>query len=102
MTWMVNDCKTLATPWQPLGYNFANPTCNQLHTGSCLVKWDRNPSHTPRPDVACRRLVQRMHPKDDAVLALAGLYEFWLDKSKAEDDADRWLTTFLLVGFMRR
>jgi len=38
-----------------------------------------------------------LHPKDDAVLALAGLYEFWLDKSKAEDDPDRWLTTFTII-----
>jgi putative SOS response-associated peptidase YedK len=38
-----------------------------------------------------------MHPKDDGVLALAGLYEFWLDKTKAEDDPDRWLATFTII-----
>jgi putative SOS response-associated peptidase YedK len=31
------------------------------------------------------------------VLALADLYEFWLDKSKADDDPDRWLTTFTII-----
>jgi putative SOS response-associated peptidase YedK len=38
-----------------------------------------------------------MHPKDDGVLAMAALYEFWLDKTKAEDDPDRWLTTFTII-----
>lgn len=38
-----------------------------------------------------------IHPADDGVLALAGLYGFWKDPDKAEDDPDRWLTTFTII-----
>ncbi len=34
-----------------------------------------------------------IHPADGSVLAMAGLYELWRDKSKADDDPDRWLWT---------
>jgi putative SOS response-associated peptidase YedK len=34
-----------------------------------------------------------IHPSDGSVLAMAGLYELWRDKSKADDDPDRWLWT---------
>jgi putative SOS response-associated peptidase YedK len=32
-----------------------------------------------------------IRPKDGGVLALAGLYELWRDKDKADDDPDAWL-----------
>ncbi len=32
-----------------------------------------------------------IHAGDDGVFALAGLYEWWLDSSKAKDDPSRWL-----------
>jgi putative SOS response-associated peptidase YedK len=38
-----------------------------------------------------------IHPDDGAVVALAGLYEFWRDRSKADDDPDRWLVTATVV-----
>jgi putative SOS response-associated peptidase YedK len=34
-----------------------------------------------------------IHPSDGSVLAMAGLYELWRDKSKGDDDPDRWLWT---------
>jgi putative SOS response-associated peptidase YedK len=38
-----------------------------------------------------------IHPSDDDVVALAGLYEFWRDRSKADDDPDRWLVTATVI-----
>lgn len=38
-----------------------------------------------------------IHPADGDVAALAGLYEFWRDPSKAADDPDRWLVTVTVV-----
>lgn len=38
-----------------------------------------------------------LHRKDDDVLALAGLYEFWRDKDKAPDDDSAWLITFTII-----
>jgi putative SOS response-associated peptidase YedK len=34
-----------------------------------------------------------IRPADDAVLALAGLYEFWRDPTKDDDDPARWLVS---------
>ncbi|MFI2753519.1 SOS response-associated peptidase [Cellulomonas sp. P22] len=38
-----------------------------------------------------------IHPAGDGPLALAGLYEFWRDPSKAADDPARWLVTTTVV-----
>ena len=38
-----------------------------------------------------------IHRCDGATLAMAGLYEFWRDKSLAEDDPDAWLTTYSII-----
>ena len=38
-----------------------------------------------------------IHRSDGAPLAMAGLYEFWRDQSKAEDDPDAWLTTYTVI-----
>ena len=38
-----------------------------------------------------------IHRSDGAPLAMAGLYEFWRDKSLAEDDPDAWLTTYAII-----
>ncbi|WP_372699150.1 SOS response-associated peptidase [Arthrobacter sp. JSM 101049] len=32
-----------------------------------------------------------VHPEDDSLIYFAGIYEWWKDGSKAEDDAGRWL-----------
>ena len=34
---------------------------------------------------------------DGAPLAMAGLYEFWRDSSRAEDDPDAWLMTYAII-----
>lgn len=38
-----------------------------------------------------------IHPADDSPLFLAGLYEWWKDPSKADDDPDRWLLSFTIL-----
>jgi putative SOS response-associated peptidase YedK len=38
-----------------------------------------------------------VHRSDGAPLAMAGLYEFWHDKSVAEDDPQAWLTTYAVI-----
>jgi putative SOS response-associated peptidase YedK len=38
-----------------------------------------------------------VHRFDRAPLAMAGLYEFWRDRSLAEDDPDAWLTTYTII-----
>jgi putative SOS response-associated peptidase YedK len=38
-----------------------------------------------------------VHRSDGALMAMAGLYEFWRDRSLAEDDPDAWLTTYAVI-----
>ena len=38
-----------------------------------------------------------IHRSDGALLAMAGLYEFWRDRSVADDDPNAWLTTYTIV-----
>jgi putative SOS response-associated peptidase YedK len=38
-----------------------------------------------------------LHPADGGPLALAGLYEFWKDPSKADDDPARWLVSATII-----
>lgn len=38
-----------------------------------------------------------IHPADDSPLFMAGLYEWWRDKSKQDDDPARWLLTFTIL-----
>ena len=38
-----------------------------------------------------------IHPADDSPLFLAGLYEWWKDASKADDDPHRWLLSFTIL-----
>ncbi len=38
-----------------------------------------------------------IHPADGGLLAFAGLYEFWRDRSRADDDPLRWLVTMTIV-----
>src|SRR5690554_1418206 len=38
-----------------------------------------------------------VHAPDDAVLALAALYEFWKNPAAAESDPDRWLVTATII-----
>ncbi|NKY41074.1 SOS response-associated peptidase [Cellulomonas septica] len=38
-----------------------------------------------------------LHPADDDLVALAGLYEFWKDPTKSDDDPDRWLVSATVI-----
>ncbi|SDJ31293.1 Putative SOS response-associated peptidase YedK [Frankineae bacterium MT45] len=38
-----------------------------------------------------------LHDPDGNLLAMAGLYEFWRDKSLPDDDPDRWLVTCTII-----
>ncbi|WP_157250641.1 SOS response-associated peptidase [Nonomuraea typhae] len=38
-----------------------------------------------------------IHPEDGGVLAMAGLYEFWKDKTREDDDPLRWLVTCTVI-----
>lgn len=38
-----------------------------------------------------------IHPADGGPLAFAGLYEFWRDRSRSDDDPHRWLVTMTIV-----
>ena len=38
-----------------------------------------------------------VHRSDGAPLAMAGLYEFWRDRSLDEDDPNAWLTTYAII-----
>ena len=38
-----------------------------------------------------------LHPADGGPLALAGLYEFWKDPSKSDDDPSRWLVSATII-----
>ncbi|UZN05272.1 SOS response-associated peptidase [Cellulomonas sp. S1-8] len=54
------------------------------------------PAGTPRS----RRPAKQpywIHLPDDEVAALAGLYEFWRDPSRDDDDPDRWLVSVTVV-----
>jgi len=44
-----------------------------------------------------RRQPFYVHRSDGGPLAMAGLYEFWRDRSLAEDDPDAWLTTYAII-----
>lgn len=38
-----------------------------------------------------------VHPADDSPLFFAGLYEWWKDAAKADDDPERWLLSFTIM-----
>lgn len=69
-----------------------------LASRRCLVPADGYyewlpPAPGPRGGRQGPRRPVYVHPADGGVLALAGLYEFWRDPTRAVDDPDRWLTT---------
>lgn len=43
------------------------------------------------------KLAHFIHAPDHSPLALAALYEFWKDPSRAEDDPERWLTSATIL-----
>ncbi|MEV6985113.1 SOS response-associated peptidase [Sphaerisporangium sp. NPDC051017] len=38
-----------------------------------------------------------IHPEDGGVMAMAGLYEFWKDRARADDDPLKWLVTCTVI-----
>ncbi|SDE57079.1 SOS response-associated peptidase [Streptomyces griseoaurantiacus] len=53
---------------------------------------------TPEGGGKPRKQPYFIHPEDDRVMALAGLYEYWRDPAVAhEDDPDAWLTTCTIL-----
>ncbi|GAA5040989.1 putative SOS response-associated peptidase YedK [Thermocatellispora tengchongensis] len=38
-----------------------------------------------------------IHPADGSVMAMAGLYEFWRDRSRPDDDPEAWLVTCTVI-----
>jgi len=53
-------------------------------------EWRKPPADAPP---RTRKQPYYLHPGDGSGIALAGLYEFWRDRTKADDDPDRWLVT---------
>lgn len=51
----------------------------------------------PQPSAPRLKRPCYVHPVDGDVLALAGLYEFWRDRSRADDDPARWLVTTTII-----
>jgi putative SOS response-associated peptidase YedK len=53
----------------------------------------------PAPEGAVKKTKQPfyIHTPDGSPLALAGLYEFWKDPAKADDDPDRWLVSATVI-----
>lgn len=65
----------------------------------CLVpaegyyEWRTTPSGTAKP----YKQPFWIHPDDGGPLAFAGLYEFWRDPARPDDDPLRWLVTMTIV-----
>ncbi|MBO1751855.1 SOS response-associated peptidase [Actinotalea sp. BY-33] len=66
----------------------------------CLVpaegyyEWQQPPAGSPR---RTPKQPFWIHPAQDEPMAFAGLYEFWRDRTRADDDPDRWLVTTTIV-----
>lgn len=66
----------------------------------CLVpaegyyEWTDPPPGSPR---GTRKTPHWIHPSDGRPLAFAGLYEFWRDPARADDDPHRWLVSMTIV-----
>ncbi len=66
----------------------------------CLVpaegwyEWTDPPRGAPK---GTRKTPHWIHPADGALLAFAGLYEFWRDPERADDDPHRWLVSMTIV-----
>lgn len=66
----------------------------------CLVPVEGYYAWQQPPEGSPRRTPKQpfwIHPADGAPLALAGLYEFWRDRSLPDDDPNRWLVTMTVI-----
>ncbi|WP_265445025.1 SOS response-associated peptidase [Flexivirga meconopsidis] len=68
----------------------------------CLVpadgwyEWQASPTATDSKGKP-RKQPFYIHRADDEPIAFAGVYEFWRDKSLADDDANAWLVSYAIV-----
>ena len=60
-------------------------------------EWQARPEEAEGPRRRHPKQPFWIHPADGDVAALAGLYEFWRDPSKPDDDPDRWLVSVTVV-----
>lgn len=44
-----------------------------------------------------QKIPHYIHPADDAPLLFAGLYEWWKDPARPDDDPDRWMLSFTIL-----
>jgi putative SOS response-associated peptidase YedK len=80
---------------------FARPFASRraLLPADGYYEWQAGPE-PPAGSPRSRRTPKQpfwIHPSDGDVAALAGLYEFWRDPTKADDDPDRWLVSVAVV-----
>lgn len=51
----------------------------------------------PGADGKIQKIPHYIHPAGDDPLFFAGLYEWWKDPAKADDDPDRWVLSFTIL-----
>jgi len=72
---------------------FAKP----LAARRCLVPTEGYYEWKATAEAKARKQPYFIHPTGAGVAAFAGLYEFWRDRSKADDDPERWLITTTVI-----
>jgi putative SOS response-associated peptidase YedK len=63
----------------------------------CLIPADGYFEWMPVEGDKKRKQPYFIHPEDGGVLAMAGLYEFWKDPTRAADDPLKWLVTCTVI-----
>ncbi|NKX91949.1 SOS response-associated peptidase [Sanguibacter hominis ATCC BAA-789] len=63
----------------------------------CLVPTEGYYEWKAGADPKARKQPYFIRPTSEGVTAFAGLYEFWRDKDKADDDPARWLVTTTVI-----
>lgn len=63
----------------------------------CLLPADGYFEWMPLEEDKKKKQPYFIHPEDGGVLAMAGLYEFWKDKTRADDDPLKWLVTCTII-----
>ncbi len=53
--------------------------------------------HVPDAGGRIQKIPHYVHPADDSALFMAGLYEWWKDPAKADDDPARWVLSFTIL-----
>src|SRR4051794_21108313 len=77
---------------------FARPSAvrRALLPADGYFEWKKPEPHGS-PATSKRKQPYYLHPADGDVVALAGLYEFWKDPSKSDDDPDRWVVSATVI-----